>query len=48
MKVFWRILSLGLALAIVSATAQTIPDDPVVAPGTHESADHTLSFPVDI
>lgn len=48
MKTLWRTLWLGLSLAIASAAAQTIPDDPVIAPDAHESADHTLSFPVDI
>jgi len=48
MKTLWRVLWLGVSLTIVSASAQTIPDDPVVAPDSQESADHNVTFPVDI
>ena len=47
-RMSWRVLWLGIALMIVSASAQSVADDPVVAPDSRESADNNVTFPVDI
>jgi hypothetical protein len=48
MKSIWKLFWLGASLFVLTASAQQIPDDPVVAPDARESADNNITFPVDI
>lgn len=41
-------ITLQRAVAQSSDSAQTIEDDPTVAPDPEESADNSVSFPIDI
>jgi hypothetical protein len=51
----WRLIGVALLLALActlatlaTLRAQEIPDDPIVAPDPHQSADNNVSFPTDI
>jgi hypothetical protein len=52
----WRLIGVALLLALACTTAALtalraqaqIPDDPIVAPDPHQSADNNVSFPTDI
>jgi hypothetical protein len=49
---FMSLLCMGAVIvtlrAVAQAPEQTIQDDPTVAPDPQESADNSVSFPIDI